>query len=162
MHSHYQVILRVIKAIEYPYRYSIWNLIKSTFRWRKYGFYGFADEDCFIIWRYEHWRTGISFPVIYGKIDASRSDGSVLLKTRMNPIGKCFAIAIYLMMSAIWFSSSPNFMRLSFNGLLISLLFAGTFLCIHYLLYKNYSKQLMKEVHAILNELPENIHKNNR
>ena len=158
MHSHNPAIQRAIKAIEYPCTYSIWNLVKSTLRWKNYGFSGFAGEDYFIIWRYERWRTGIFFPVIYGKADASRSDGFVLLKTRLNPIGKFFALAICLFMSVVWFSSSPDFMPLTFKGILISLLFAGTFLSIHYLLYRNYSKQLLKEVNLILNELPENIH----
>ncbi|HEV7424199.1 MAG TPA: hypothetical protein VGO21_03340, partial [Candidatus Paceibacterota bacterium] len=73
MHSHNPVIQRAIKAIEYPCRYSIGNLIKSTFRWKNYGFSGFAGEDYFIIWKYEPWRIGIFFAVIYGKTDTSRT-----------------------------------------------------------------------------------------
>jgi hypothetical protein len=161
MQSHNPAIQRAIQAIEYPCTYSIWNLLKSTLRWKNYGFSGFAGEDYFIIWKYEHWRTGIFFPVIYGKADASGSDVSVLLNTRLNPIGKFFAVAICLFMSVVWFSSSRDFMPLTFRGIHFSLLFAGTFISIHYLLYRNYLKQLLKEVNAILKQPPENIHESN-
>jgi len=146
------ITIKADNTITNHFRYTC----KYFFDWNNENIIGQTNFDSFVLWQYNRFWGGIFYPVIYGTFEIKDNKEILLLKSRLNFIGKLLNGIIIAMIAYATLSNSfiatGSSIKIDFPMLMFSIIMIALFQTVPFFAYRMTRKGSIKFIKEYLNK----------